>query len=166
MRILLTDTFNCSQERAFKAPILGDATQFLDGYFLQPAVVRFEEDSNWGQPNGIRYPVTNGNLLLKSGRIFTDETLIRDEYKRWEWQIYDFGPKSLRFLHKAVGEWTVTALEEHSMKVTYSYTFYPKNIFTRIITWGFIQIQWRGMMKRALKGIKVQAQSNCAFIYP
>ncbi len=42
-------TFNCTLGRAFKTPILGDATQFLVGYGLVPAVEKFTQDSSWGK---------------------------------------------------------------------------------------------------------------------
>ena len=64
VKVELSDTFNCPVERAFKAPILVDATRFLNGYLFQPAVVAFERDETWGAANGLRYPVTNGNLLM------------------------------------------------------------------------------------------------------
>ena len=87
----IKDVFDCSIERAFKSPILGDATKFMKGYLFQPPVIGFEDDKNWGQINGKRYPINNGNFLVK--------------------------------------------------------------------------IQIKGIMKRALMGIKEQAQSNDPFIY-
>ena len=42
----ISDVFNCSLERAFKAPILGDATKFMRGYLFQPPVTGFEDDKN------------------------------------------------------------------------------------------------------------------------
>ncbi len=49
-------TFNCSLERAFKTPILGDATKFLVGYGIIPAIEKFTEDTTWGKPGGHRVP--------------------------------------------------------------------------------------------------------------
>ena len=73
----IKDVFDCSLERAFKSPILGDATKFMKGYLFQPPVTRFEYDKTWGQINGKRYPINNGNLLVKKGRMFKDVILER-----------------------------------------------------------------------------------------
>lgn len=165
LRISLTDTFTCSVERAFKAPILGDATKFLDGYLFQSPVVRFEEDENWGRVGGIRYPVTNGNLFIPKGRLFTDKIIDCKNNCRWDWMIYDFKVPMMFFAHKAEGKWEVTETRNNKIAVLYSYTFYSKNIFFHPFTVVFGFLQWRGMMKKALKGIRKQAESNGQFIY-
>ncbi|MGY8977995.1 MAG: hypothetical protein ACKVLJ_07560 [Cytophagales bacterium] len=71
----ITDVFECSLEIALKAPILGDATRFMKGYLFQPPVTGFEDYKNWGEINGIRYPINNGNFLVKKGRMFKDVIL-------------------------------------------------------------------------------------------
>jgi len=161
----ITDVFNCSLERAFKAPILGDATKFMKGYLFQPPVTGFEDDENWGQINGIRYPINNGNLFVKKGRMFKDVILERTENSYWKWTIYDFEFKSLFFASKAIGEWHVKRLNENKIEVTYTYTYHSKNWLFNPLTWVFVKIQIKGIMKRALLGIKEQAQSNEPFIY-
>ena len=71
----ITDVLECSLEIAFKAPILGDAIKFMKGYLFQPPVTGFEDYKNWGEINGIRYPINNGNFLVKKGRLFKDVIL-------------------------------------------------------------------------------------------
>lgn len=159
------DIFNCSVERAFKAPILGDATKFLDGYLFQPGVTGFEEDETWGTPNGIRYPVTEGNLFVKKGRLFTDKILERNENKYWKWTVYDFLTSALFFANKGIGEWTVVEIDKGRIEVTYKYTYYSKNSLLQPVNWLFVHIQLKGMMKRAMAGIKKQAESEDEFIY-
>ena len=161
----INDVFDCSLERAFKAPILGDATKFMKGYLFQPPVTGFEEDKTWGQVNGIRYPINNGNLLVKKGRMFKDVILERVENKYWKWTIYDFEFKTLFFISNAIGEWYVEAINENKIEVTYIYTFYSQNRLYSPLTWLLVNIQIRGIMKRAIKGIKEQALSNEPFIY-
>lgn len=158
----VTATFNCSLDRAFKTPILGDATQFLNGFLFQPAVIRFEEDETWakGQVNGYRYPVIKGNLIPKSSRIFTDTIVERVENSYWKWEVTDFTTIFLFFAYKGVGEWTVQEVKKEQILVHYKYTYYSKNSFTHLINWLFIKIQLRGTMKKAIKGIKRQAESN------
>jgi hypothetical protein len=161
----LSAIFNCSIERAFKAPIPGDATKFLNGYLLQPPVTAFKEDQTLGEINGSRLPCTNGNLLLSAGVLFTDQILERVENKYWKWTIFNFIPKGLFFLESATGEWKVSITENHSIQTWYSYTFYNNGFFKFVITWIFCKLQWKGMMKKALKGIKQQAESGEVFIY-
>jgi hypothetical protein len=163
--ICLQGKFQCSLERAFAAPIRGDATQFLNGYFLQPAVVGFEEDEQWGQVGGLRYPISHGNLLMPQGRIFTDRTILREENQRWMWEITDIQSWTLYFWRRATGTWTVAADEAQGVKVTYTYELEARNLFFYPATWLFAQFQWRGMMRKALKGIQAQAESDCAWVY-
>jgi hypothetical protein len=161
----IKDVFDCSLERAFKAPILGDATKFMKGYLFQPPVTGFEDDKTWGQVNGKRYPINNGNFLVKKGRMFKDVILERIENKYWKWTIYDFEFKTLFFISKAVGEWSVRKLNDGKIEVTYTYTYYSKNYLYNPLTWLLVKIQIKGIMKKAILGIKEQAQSNEPFIY-
>ena len=163
--ITVKDIFNCTLERAFKAPILGDATQFLNGYQFQPGVTSFEEDETWGVVGGIRYPITNGNFMVTKGRIGRDEVLERIENKYWKWTLYDFETSALFFTTKAVGEWHVSQNEDESIAVTYIYTYTSKNNILHPITWLYMKFQNKGMMKKAMMGIKAQAESNCKFVY-
>lgn len=165
LKVELSDTFSCAIDRAFKAPILGDATQFLNGYLLQPPVIGFEEDESWGEVGSIRYPVTNGNLWMPKGRIFTDKILEKDPDRKWKWIIYDFKVPLMFFAAKAIGEWKVKEARENIISVKYSYTFYSKNRFYHLFTILFALMQWKGMMKKALKGIKKQAESKERLVY-
>ena len=161
----IKDVFDCSLERAFKAPILGDATKFMKGYLFQPPVTGFEDDKTWGQIYGKRYPMNNGNFLVKKGRMFKDVILERIENKYWKWTIYDFVFNSLFFIQKAIGEWNVKELNGNKIQVTYTYTYYSKNWICKPLTWLLVKTQIKGIMKRALVGIKEQALSNEPFIY-
>ena len=164
-KILIREIFNCSIERAYKSPILGDATKYLGGHLFQPPVIGFEDDETWGREGGYRYPITNGNLFLKRGRVFKDEILERVENEYWKWTIYNFEVNSLFFAEKAIAEWRVVRVSENKYEVEYSYDFYSKNIFLQPINWLFMQLQYKGMMKKALKGIKAFAESDQGFIY-
>ena len=48
----------------------------------------------------------------------------------------------------------------------YGYTYFSKNLLWHPINWLFVKIQLQGMMKKALIGIKAQAESNNDFIIP
>ena len=94
----ITDVFECSLERAFKAPILGDATKFMKGYLFQPPVTGFEDDKTWGEVNGLRYPINNGNILVKKGRMFKD--VILEDYLVTDYKIsYDLSNQSKFYLN-------------------------------------------------------------------
>ena len=112
--------------RAFSAPILGDAKLYLNGYRLQPAIVSFDDDSTWGQPDGLRYPVTNGNFLIPKGRLLTDVILERVENSMWRWQISDFRAKSMFFTSHAVATWKVAETSNGSVDVVFSYRYLPR----------------------------------------
>ena len=93
----------------------------MKGYLFQPPVTGFEEDQTWGEINGLRYPINNGNLLVKKGRMFKDVILQRDENKYWKWTIYDFEFKTLFFIERAIGEWEVKKLskpEDNAKKIS------------------------------------------------
>lgn len=165
-KVELTDVFLCSLDLAFKTPILGDATQFLNGYLFQAPVVGFEDDETWGEVGGVRYPVTNGNLFMAKGRIFTDKVISRNENKSWSWMVYDFKLAGMFFAEKAIGEWEVKELGENKIQVKYCYTFYSKNKFYHLFTMMFALVQWKGMMRKALMSMKRLAESNAPLVYP
>ena len=163
--ISLSDTFHCAKERAFKAPILGDATKFLNGYLFQPPIIAFEEDETWGQINGFRYPFTAGNFWTPKGRLVTDVTLERIENQYWKWMILEFKVPFLFFVDKGIGEWIVEEKHANEIFVKYKYTYFPKHTVYYIVLWLFCQIQVKGLMKQAIKGIRKQAESGDAFVY-
>lgn len=95
--VAVEETFNCPLERAFKTPILGDATQFLVGYGLVPAVEKFTDDSTWGKPGGQRIPHSARNLVSKGGEIGVDEVYAREENRYWKWGVAEFRQWSMGF---------------------------------------------------------------------
>ena len=97
--------------------------------------------------------------------MFKDVILERIENKYWKWTIYDFEFNSLFFIQKAIGEWNVEELNENKIQITYTYTYYSKKWIYKPLTWILVKIQVKGIMKRAIVGIKEQAQSNKPFIY-
>ena len=153
-----------SIERAFKTPILGDATQILTGYWCIPPVSGFINDETWGEDGGSRIPLSNGNWLSKGGSQGLDEIITRQENKYWKWQISEFG-SSLFFAKKAEGEWWCSEASNGEVSVIWKYTWYPKNVFFYPITWLFVRILWRGVMKQGIAKIKAMAENNAAYIY-
>lgn len=82
--------FNCSLERAFKIPILGDATKFFPSYPFLPKLIGFIEDQTWGKAGGHRIPISSASLFSKKGPMFFDKILVREENKYWKWELSDF----------------------------------------------------------------------------
>jgi len=58
-KIHTTAIYNCTLERAFKAPILCDVTKVHTGYGLMPRVTKTTNDQDWGKVGSIK----NGNYL-------------------------------------------------------------------------------------------------------
>ena len=71
---VIQDVFHCSLERAFKAPMLGDATRFMKGYLFQPPVSGFDEDDTWGKHVKKTITITKNDYYYWDGDKFTSKT--------------------------------------------------------------------------------------------
>ena len=112
--------FSCGIDRAFKAPILGDATRFLNGYLCQPPIIGFENDENWGLLDGIRYPIIQGNFFIKAHRIFKDKIIEKNDDRFWKWELTNFTSPYLFFAYRAIGSWSVQKLSQRKISILYS----------------------------------------------
>ena len=160
----ITDVFACSLERAFKAPILGDATKFMKGYLFQPPVTGFEGDKTWGEINGIRYPINNGSFLVKKGRMFKDVILERIENKYWKIEVSNFNYLMLGF-SKFVGEWKTTELERDKILIEYTYTLHSEIVLLYPLHWLFAKIFFKKYMKKVLENIREMIRNNEPYLY-
>jgi len=163
-RNTVTARFNCSLERAFKTPILGDATQFLTGYGVIPACTGFVDDATWGQVGGHRIPLVEGSLFNSAGPQAFDVILAREENRYWKWQIDQFTP-SLFFATKAQGEWWCTDNGDGTITVKWTYTFFSRHALLHPITWGFVRLFWNGLQRQAIRRMKSIAESDAEFVY-
>lgn len=157
--------FNCSLERAFKTPILGDATKFLIGYGVIPPIIGFADDATWGKPGGHRIPLSNGNIWIPKGEMCNDKVLSRDENKYWKWEISDFKTWSFFFAAKAQGQLFFNDNKDGTINVKWTYTYFSKNILYHPFTWIFTKIFWKGLQKKAIKAMKQFAEDKSAFVY-
>ena len=82
--------YNCTLERAFKAPILGDVRKVHTGFGLMPAVTKTTNDENWGQIGSIKNIYAAKSLTFKGGEVSTDKVLERIENKYWKLEVGDF----------------------------------------------------------------------------
>lgn len=163
-RIEVEATFNCSIERAFKTPILGDATRFLVGYGPVPAVTKFSEDTSWGKPGGRRVAHSGKSILSKGEEIGVDEVYERVENEYWKWGIAEFRQWSMGYT-EFLGELFFTRLDEKTIHVRWTYTLYSKNVLAYPFHWLFGKVFWKGQMKRAIREMKKYAESNLPFLY-
>ena len=124
----VTSTFSSSLERAFKTPILGDGTKYLNGFSIIPPVAGFEDDETWGKPGGTRIPYTEGNWLVAKGTGGDDVVVERDENKYWKWQVINVKGWTIFFVERFVGEYWVEEKENH-IAVKWTYTIHSKNVF-------------------------------------
>lgn len=157
-------TFNCSLERAFKTPILGDATQFLVGYGIVPAVKKFTDDNTWGKPGGKRIPHSAKNLVSKGGEIGVDEVYERVENEYWKWGIAEFRQWSMGFT-EFLGELFFKENNTNSVQVRWVYTLYSKSRLSYPFHWFFGNVFWKGQMKLAIRKMKHYAESDAPFLY-
>ncbi|PHN02502.1 hypothetical protein [Flavilitoribacter nigricans] len=158
------ETFNCSLGRAFKTPILGDATRFLVGYGPVPAVEKFTDDESWGQPGGQRIPHSAKNFLSKGGEIGVDEIYVREENKYWKWGIAEFRQWSMGFT-EFQGELFFRELAPGSVGVRWVYTLFSDSVPAYPFHWLFGNIFWRGQMKLAIQRMKAYAESDAPLLY-
>ena len=157
-------TFHCSLEKAFKTPILGDATQFLVGYGPVPAVEKFTQDSTWGKPGGTRIPHSAKNLLSKGGEIGVDEIYAREENKYWKWGVAEFRQWSMGFT-EFQGELFFKEIAANAVQVRWVYTLYSNGRLAYPFHWLFGNIFWKGQMKVAIQKMKAYAESDALFLY-
>ena len=156
--------FNCSLERAFKTPILGDATQFLVGYGIIPAVKKFTADETWGKPGGSRIPHAVKNVVSPGGEIGMDRVYVRDEFRYWKWGVTEFRQWSMGFT-EFQGELFFTEIRSGEVHVRWVYTLHSTSWIAYPLHWLFGNIFWKGQMKIGIKKMKVFAESDAALLY-
>lgn len=157
-------TFNCSLERAFKTPILGDATQFLVGYGPVPAVVKFTDDESWGKPGGSRIPHSAKNIASPGGPIGLDKVYVREENTYWEWGIPEFYQPSMGFTEFR-GQLFFEEKRENEIDVRWVYTLHSQSFLAYPFHWLFGKILWKGQMKIGIQNMKQYAESDAPFLY-
>lgn len=156
--------FHCSAERAFKTPILGDATRFLAGYGVVPPVIDFIKDESWGLTGGSRIPISNGNRWIPKGEMGFDEILVREENRYWKWQVTDFRFWKKVF-SKAQGELFFEDNKDGSISVTWTYTYYASNIFNYPFILYFVKVYWKNIMKNGILVMKEHAEKELPYVY-
>jgi len=160
----ITDVFKCPLDRAFKTPILGDATKILIGYGGLPLVTGFAKDETWGIAGGSRMPIAHRFLFLKAGEFGFDKIFVRDENRYWKWCVSEFSP-ALFFSTENCGEWWVADNHDGTISVTWKYTWFSTNILTHPLNWLFVKLFWSKVMQNGMKNIKQMAEMETPYIY-
>jgi hypothetical protein len=160
----ITATFNCPVDRAFKTPILGDATKILIGYWGMQLVAGFADDQTWGKPGGTRVPLTAGPLSFMAPRFGIDEIFVRHENHYWQWGVSRFGPAIFFSTHNC-GEWWTTDNHNGTITVTWKYTWYSTSWLTHPYNWLFVKLFWRKVMKNGMANIKQMAEAGEGYLY-
>ncbi len=156
--------FKCSLERAFKTPILGDATKILYGYGPVPPVIGFAKDETWGKKGGSRIPIMKGNWMIKGGEFGFDEIFERDENKYWKWGVSKLGPAMFFATHNT-GEWWCTNKGDGTVIVKWTYTYFSRNLFTHPLSWVFVKTIWGKVMRNGMKSIQLMAEKEYPYLY-
>ena len=156
--------FHCPLERAFKTPILGDATQFLVGYGPVPAVEKFTDDGSWGRPGGKRIPHSAKSFLSKGGEIGVDEVYVREENKYWKWGVAEFRQWSMGYT-EFQGELFFREASPGSVHIRWVYTLFSNSLPAYPFHWAFGNLFWKGQMKVAISKMRAYAESTAPFVY-
>jgi hypothetical protein len=160
----VTTIYNCSLQRAFKAPMLCDIAKVHTGFIVMPKVTHCTEDADWGQPGASKKVFVAPSLTQPGGEASTDKVIERIENKYWKIEVSDFKAWMLGFT-KFVGEWKTTELQPNKILIEYTYTMHCHTPLLYPLAWLFTKTFWRVYMKRVLENIRKMAEGNEPFLY-
>lgn len=163
-KIHTTTIYNCSLERAFKAPILCDVTKVHTGYGLMPAVTKSTNDENWGKVGSIKNIYAAKSLTFKGGEVSTDEVIERIENKYWKVEVGNFKSWMLN-IWKFTFEWTTKEIDPNKIQINYDYTIHGKGVLFIPFQWLFANVFYKRYMKQVLENVRKMAQGNEPFLY-
>ncbi len=163
-KIHTTTIYNCSLERAFKAPILCDVTKVHTGYGLMPAVTKTTNDENWGKVGSIKNIYAAKSLTFKGGEVSTDQIIERIENKYWKVEVGNFKSWMLN-IWKFTFEWTTNEIEPNKIKINYDYTIHGKGVLLIPFQWLFANVFYKRYMKQVLENVRKMAEGNEPFLY-
>ncbi len=163
-KIHTTAIYNCSLERAFKAPILCDVTKVHTGYGLMPRVTKTTHDHDWGKPGSIKRVHAAKSLTFKGGEVGTDQVLERIENKYWKLEVGNFTSWMLN-IWKFTFEWTTTEIEENKIQINYDYTIHGKGFVFIPFQWLFAHVFYTRYMKQVMENVRRMAEGDEPFLY-
>lgn len=151
--------YNCSLQRAFRAPILGDVTKVHTGKGIMPRVTHCTDDHNWGQVGSSKKVFVAKSLTQKGGFASIDHILERIENEYWKIQVDDFQSWMLGF-YKFVGEWKCNAIGDNQIQINYIYHLHTNSPFWYPMAWMFTRLFWKSYMRQVLENIRKMAEGS------
>ena len=140
--IKVTTIYNCSLERAFKAPMLCDVSKVHTGFGVMPKVTHATEDEKWGKPGYGKKVFVAKSATQKGGLASNDKVIERIENQYWKIEVNDFQSWMLRF-SKFFGEWKTTELEPNKIVIEYTYTLHSEITLLYPLNWLFAKTFWK-----------------------
>lgn len=156
--------YNCSLERAFKAPILCDVTKVHTGFGLMPRVTKTTNDKDWGKIGAIKNVYAGKSLTFKGGEVSTDEIIDRIENKYWKVEVGNFKSWMLN-IWKFTFEWTTTEIGPKKIQVNYDYTIHGHGVVLIPFQWLFAHAFYKSYMKQVLENVRKMAEGDEPFLY-
>lgn len=164
IKVIVSTTFKCSLERAFKTPMLCDVSKIHTGFGIMPKVTHCTEDEHWGRVGSKKKVYVAKSLTQKGGFASVDNILERIENKYWKIQIDNFQSWMLGF-YKFIGEWKTTEIEPNLISVEYTYTLFSNNPLFYPLNWLFAKTFWKTYMKRVVENVRQMANDNVPYKY-
>ncbi len=156
--------YNCSLERAFKAPILCDVTKVHTGFGLMPKVIKTTNDEDWGKVGSIKNVYAAKSLTFRGGEVATDKIIERIENRYWKVEVGNFKSWMLN-IWKFTFEWTTTEIEPNKIQINYDYTIHGKGILFIPFQWLFANVFYKKYMKQVLENVRKMAEGDEPFLY-
>jgi hypothetical protein len=163
-KVRRTTVFECSLERAFKAPMLCDVTKVHTGFGLMPRVTHCTDDSTWGTVGGSKRIFMAPAFGFPGGEASMDRVLERIENERWVIEVSDFRGWMLGFT-RFVGEWQTAELVPGTVQVVYTYTLHAGAPLLAPLQWLFAKTFWWVYMGRVLENVRALASGSEPFVY-
>lgn len=162
--VKVSTIYECSLERAFKAPMLCDVSKVHTGFGIMPKITHVTHDENWGKPGSSKKVYAAKSFSQKGGFASVDNVLERNENQYWKIQVDDFQSWMLGF-YKFVGEWETTQLEPNKIRIEYTYSLHSNIPLLYPFNWLFAKTFWTTYMKRVLENVRQMAYHNEPYLY-
>lgn len=163
-RVAIYTIFNCSLERAFKAPMLCDVSKVHTGFGIMPRVTHCSDDENWGKSGFTKKVYVAKSLTQKGGFASVDKVIDRIENQYWKIEVSQFQAWMLSF-SSFVGEWKTTEIAPNRIRIDYTYTMHSDWVLFYPLNWLFTKLFWRIYMKQVLENVRKLAEGNEPYLY-
>ncbi len=163
-QVSVSAVYNCSLERAFKAPILCDVTKVHTGMGLMPRIVGTSDDKGWGKSGSTKKVYAAKSITQNGGYVAMDKVIERIENKCWKIEVTDFQSWLLGF-HKFSGTWNTTEIKKNKIRIDYDYLLHSNNPSFYPLNWLFAKLFWKKYMKQVVENIRNLAEGSEPFQY-